>query len=431
MSASPLDRDGSVLRVIAKGHLNTIRLSVGGAFIPNIIAWVLTALLIYYLTTHGVGAPITINDEVVPREYNAWILVGAGAVLLGGIVFGALLMQEAIRQQRRFRDLGASILELEEPPVAPGGHFVGILKTGIDTDHAPPEGFEVKLEYVFCEPLKSDESGGTRTILWRDEKRMRARRDDELARLAIPISFDMPAELPGYKTASDASTYWQLTVGAALPEGSFYTGMKIPVEERDEPPEEAPVQATPSTDEYEASAYEMPARNRPLSNGVEVHRMASSLEMHFHPKLRYSDAIMNTLGAVIGIVGLGLGIHWMFFEPSSACGGFFMTLFAALLVFAFGRPAFKQWFYAYSVRVSGNEVIVRYGLPRWPTEKHLRASDLASIGVRTTDKTYGLALHRKDGGTLTVPANLRRKDQADRLAKELADAAGLPLASIA
>ena len=428
MSTSTSHRDTTVPRVTAKGHLNTVGLSLSGALAPNFIVWLLTALFILHLVARGVDAPITINDEVVPRAYNAWILLAEGLALLGGIAVGAWLLREANRQRRKYRDLGASILELEELPIAPGGRLVGVLKTGVDTGQQPPEGFLVKVERVRYVPPVSDEGGGSRTVLWRDEKRMRSTSDGNTSCLAVPIAFDLPTPLSKYKPVGRESIYWRLTVCATLPEGAFQTQMKVPVEEYETPPEGRPMEAAPSADDHDAASYEMPAREQPLSDGVEVRRMASSLEMHFHPELRRSSAATSTLGALFGMGLTGVGLYWMFV---SACAGLFLALFGLLFAVPWGKSAFKQWFYTYSIRVSGNEIVVHSGLPRRLTEKRLRVSDLQSIGVRTTDTTYGIALHRRDGDMFTVPASLSRKEEADRLTNELADAAGLPVAPVA
>jgi len=162
----------------------------------------------------------------------AW-LVAAGA----GIVAASLLVHAVLRTLRG-RKFGESHFLLRASPVAPGGRLQGEIETGVPQDVALRDGFRLFLRCIhrWEETRRTDGAGSlTRTIyrrdiLWQDEQRSAGHAGSGRRHLSVPVSFVLPAELPGSMLDGEAKGIaWELEISAAMPGIDYTATFKLPV----------------------------------------------------------------------------------------------------------------------------------------------------------------------------------------------------------
>jgi hypothetical protein len=155
---------------------------------------------------------------------------------------------------------GVSTLVMETMPARLGRRLRARLRTGVPPEETPQDGFHVRLScYHRYVQVTRDSDGSTdrdvkKDLKWRDEKHMRGQARTGEKGTEVPISFEVPADLPPsppYKT--EDRILWELDVSAELPGVDYDVSFEIPVFE---PDDEAPASAPDDEGQSESSEVE-------------------------------------------------------------------------------------------------------------------------------------------------------------------------------
>jgi hypothetical protein len=132
---------------------------------------------------------------------------------------------------------GDKVLELDHVPGRLGDRLEGRVRTGVPADKQPEDGFEITL---FCRSRDEDDYGDARNyathevydrhVIWQEEREVQARSSQDGRTLVVPISIDLPADLPpstfgGTKTP----TNWILQVKASLSGVDYRAVFEVPI----------------------------------------------------------------------------------------------------------------------------------------------------------------------------------------------------------
>lgn len=119
---------------------------------------------------------------------------------------------------------------MDAVPGLVGGTLSGHLRTRVRPSRAPDAGFKVGLTCYHRIRMRSTEGGSTtsRTIVYRDEQRVRPIKDPEPGRLTLPIAFEIPddAHSTGLR---GGSLYWSLGVHGEMPGTDYTVNLHVPV----------------------------------------------------------------------------------------------------------------------------------------------------------------------------------------------------------
>jgi hypothetical protein len=205
-----LQRDDWAQGRVIQAGAGSNKLLVGFTIVWNIISYALAVIAL--VSTWGSG------DE-------PWF------VLIFPLV-GLVLIIMTVRTLVRQRKYGISILNLKTMPVYLGEAFRGTVETGVNAQRLPADGFRICL---VCAERSSflDREGDKRVSeeeLWSEEQQVEALVTGTGDRLSLPISFNVPADLPQTQLIpEDDRTYWHLKVSASMPGIDYAVQFEIPV----------------------------------------------------------------------------------------------------------------------------------------------------------------------------------------------------------
>ena len=208
---------------------------------------------------------------------------------------GAGLLVWAVRATLRYQRYGVSLFELATLP-APVGHALeGTVRAPAEL--RPPEGFQVVLSCVRRVTTGSGRNRSTsETVLWQDERRVRA------TGTGIPIAFAIPPDaMPSDSTHASDRTLWRLAVSAEVPGVDYAATFEVPVFR-------TAASDQPRTDEERAVAGQsaIPANYRqPAGSRIEVSTTRRGTEILF-PRARNP----GMAAGVTVFLAIWLGATW-------------------------------------------------------------------------------------------------------------------------
>lgn len=390
------------------------------AVLWNVIAWPLAGFVLYEAAWQA-------SDP----EWGAYfvLLFPASGLLLGWL---------AVKQVLHRWKFGRSTLVMETMPGRLGRRLRARLQTGVPSEEVPEDGFHVRLSCYHRYVRVTRDSDGTtdrdvkKDLKWRDEKHMRGRPLADGQGTEVPISFEVPPDLPPsppYKT--EDRILWELDASAELSgldyEGSFEIPVFEPADAGSPSPESdsaGPPQPESSEAESEEVFWEMgeaeasdgelqrdrdaaPERDpyaqheiggdfrEPVSDGIRMEgRPGRGLTFSFAPGRAKGMAMVLTL------LGGGMLVGGVFAFSGSFLFGLVLLGFGGLISYG----AWQKWTHASTVSIDDGHVEVTMGPFGKGTTRCFPCSALEDVEVQARgsagDTTYyALALTLADSAT--------------------------------
>jgi hypothetical protein len=210
-----------------------LRILLAGVF--NAIAWPFTIGMLYNLQGMTSSDLTTLDGLRSAFSGGNWVgylilLLLPACFLCIATYYGWMAGRDTLRWLR----FGTSTLVLDPMPARLGRPMQARLRTSVDPDDAPEEGFHVEL--ACYEPVHSTNSNRERREVWSEEAYVEgtpgARADRDLE---VPVSFDIPSSLPPSPAARSSNQIeWEVRVHADLPGPDYEATFEIPVFEPDE-----------------------------------------------------------------------------------------------------------------------------------------------------------------------------------------------------
>ncbi len=236
------------------------------------VLWIVVTIVLALAIRDGVP---TLDDEFV------WLLPGVPAIAV-------ILLAATVRDLRRWYQYGASTLQLESTPVVPGGALSAVIETGITAaaiGEQTDRGRADNAMPVFRVALTC------RREVTPDVRRSHSRRDvvvwrevadfggvpaqDGSNRIAVPVLFDIPADLPASSVGSFADrTVWEIEVtctGSSL--GSYLALFPVPVFSATD---REISQTFPVSTVYRSERIAAHEPGTMVADGIEVHNLRSN-----------------------------------------------------------------------------------------------------------------------------------------------------------
>lgn len=347
------------------------------AVLWNLFAWPMAGVALYKAVW-----------QVPEPEWGVLFVLLFPAV---GLFVGWLAVKEVLQRWK----FGVSTLVMETMPARLGRRLRARLQTGVPPEEAPEDGFHVRLScYHRYVQVTRDSDGSTdrdvkKDLKWRDEKHMRGQARTGKKGTEVPISFEVPADLPPsppHKT--EDRILWELDASAELPGLDYEVSFEIPVFEPDDTAPSGPDRGSKDAPEEESSETESeevfwglgdedggdgglqrerdakPERDpyaqheiggdysEPVSEGIRMEgRPGQGLSFSFAPA--------RAKGMATGLTVLGAGMlgGGVFAFSASFLLGLLLLGFGGLVSYG----AWQKWTYASTVTVDDGQIEVTRG----------------------------------------------------------------------
>ena len=346
----------------ADGSLNVF------AVLWNLITWPLAGYIFY--------------DAVWQSADPEWGVLFVLLFPAAGLLLGWLAVKQVLHRQK----FGVSTLVMETMPGRLGRHLRARLRTGVPPEEVPDDGVHVRLScYHRYVKVTRDSDGGTdrdveKDLKWRDEKRMRGQSRADGAGTEVPISFEVPADLPPsppYET--EDRILWELDASAELSGLDYEVSFEIPVFEPEDTAAESDETAAPEVEsegglsgmeegpepgglqhEQDVDSERDPyARyevggdfSEPVSDGIRMDgRPGRGLTVSFAP------ARAKGMATLLTVLGLGMLVGGIFVFAASFLFGLLLLGFGGFVAYG----AWQKWTYASTVSVDGGQIEVTRG----------------------------------------------------------------------
>ena len=332
----------------------------------NLIAWPLAGYVFY--------------DAVWQAADPEWGVLFVLLFPAAGLVLGWLAVKQVLHRQK----FGVSTLVMETMPGRLGRRLRARLRTGVPPDSVPDDGFHVRLScYHRYVRVTRDSDGGTdrdvkKDLKWRDETHMRGQSRADGTGTEVPISFEVPADLPPsppYET--EDRMLWELDASAELSGLDYEVSFEIPVFEPEDTAAES--DGTPASEaedvtrgaeedsedaglqrERDAESQQDPYAqhevggdfSEPVSDGIRMEgRPGRGLTFSFAP------ARAKGMATLLTVLGLGMLVGGVFAFGASFLFGLLLVGFGGLVAYG----AWQKWTYASTVAVDDGQIAVTRG----------------------------------------------------------------------
>jgi hypothetical protein len=316
----------------------------------NLIAWPMAGYILY--------------DAVWQSANPEWGVLFVLLFPAAGLVLGWLAVKQVLHRQK----FGVSTLVMETMPGRLGRRLRARLRTGVPPEEVPDDGVHVRLScYHRYVKVTRDSDGGTdrdveKDLKWRDEKHMRGQSRADGTGTEVPISFEIPADLPPsppYET--EDRILWELDASAELSGLDYEVSFEIPVFEAEEVASgveedsggglEKEPDADSQRDPY--AQHEIGGDlSEPVSDGIRMEgRPGRGLTFSFAPARAKGAATLLT------VLGLGMLVGGVFAFGASFLFGLVLLGFGGLVAYG----AWQKWTYASTVVVDDGEIAVTRG----------------------------------------------------------------------
>lgn len=334
-------------------------------------------------------AGFVLNDAVLGTSNPEW---GALFVLLfpaAGLIVGWLAVKQVLQRWK----FGVSTLVMETMPARLGRRLRARLRTGVPPEETPDDGFHVRLScYHRYVQVTRDSDGSTdrdvkKDLKWRDEKHMRGQSRAGEKGTEVPVSYEVPADLPpSPPRKTEDRILWELDASAELSGLDYEVSFEIPVFEPDDAPssasDRAPDDAAPE-ESSEAESEEVfwgvgeegdgglqreqgtePERDpyaqheiggdysEPVSEGIRMEgRPGRGLTFSF------ASARAKGMATVLTVLGGGMLVGGVFAFSASFLFGLVLLGFGGLVSYG----AWQKWTSASTITVEGGQIAVTRG----------------------------------------------------------------------
>lgn len=391
-------------------------------------------------------------DTIITAATPEW---GALFVLIFPLagVFMAVQMVKTYKRKQRF---GTSEAELETMPARLGKRMLAEVRARLPRSEFPDHGVQVQLSCyrrTVHRETTTDSDGDRKTklkektrLLWRGEKQMRARTYNG-DQACIPVSFEMPAELPESTAkkrpkrylarTGKADTIWEVNVRAEIPGVDYAAEFEIPVYEAEENEQDTASASVESdmddatagmastgdgasekvmwdlerdeealsvgTSEDEAASddpyaeYEVkPDLDGPISKHISVERVGGrGVRIHVAPD-RSLKGLATT--GLIGLFGIGMTVGSVFAFGENLLMGLILLVFGVLCLWGTWTMAMQEK----TITVADGDVSVKQG-SIGTKETSFPATEVDDIRVvidgTSTSSNYQLVVQRHSTGT--------------------------------
>lgn len=415
--------------------------------------WIFAVLL---LGGGGALAGVFIWNEIIQAATPEWPVL---LVLLFPLV-GTLLAYQSYKAYKRRQRFGTSEMEMETMPARLGTRMLADVRARLPRSEFPEHGVQVQLSCyrrTVHRKTTTDSDGDRKTkleekkrLLWRGEKQMRARTyNGEQA--CIPVSFEVPAELPESTAkkrpkkylarTGKADTIWEVSVRAEIPGVDYAAEFEIPVYEVEEDEHDTasasdqPAQADDKADaaigmasagdggsekvmwdlerdeealsvgtgEDEATSddpyakYEVkPDLNAPISKHISVEQVGGrGVRIHVAPDRSLKGMATTVL---VGLLGIGMTVGSVFVFGENLLAGLILMVFGVLCLWGAWTMAMQET----TITVADGNVSVKQGSVSTKTTS-FPATEVDDIRVvidgTSTSSNYQLVVQRHSTGT--------------------------------
>jgi len=340
-----------------------------------------------------------------------------------GLVFpilGVGLLVWAIRNTLRFRRDGVSVLELSTLPAIIGHRLIGRVRASSLLQ--PTDGFEVVLSCVRRVTSQSGkDSSTTETILWQEEKRVRAELNRDPSGMAtfVPIAFQIPSDVRGSDSkVSNDYVLWRLTLSAAVPGVDYQSVFEVPVFR-------TPASDSAPTDEDRRAGAEQALSRaeyrQPPDSRIGVSRNRRGVELNFPAARNPGAALGLTVFTLLwaGLIAALIQFHAPLLFPV-VFGAFGLLLLVGSL---------ELWLTVSRVVLDKGSITVAQGYIYPGSEKIIPAPQIASVIPKIsmqagTRPYYDVVLLTTAGQQIAAGRWIRNKREAEWLAATIKDALG-------
>jgi hypothetical protein len=403
------------------------------------------------LSIGGFAAGWFIWNEIIQATTPKWPVL----LLLLLPLFGVLLAYQSYKAYKQRQRFGTSEMELETMPARLGTRMLAEVRARLPRSEFPEHGVQIQLSCyrrTVHRETRTDSDGDRKTklkekkrLLWRGEKQMRARtyNDDQAC---IPVSFEIPAELPESTAkkrlkkylarTGKADTIWVVNVHAEVPGVDYDAEFEIPVYEAEENDQDTASASTKSdmadaamgldsagdgasekvmwdlerdeealsvgTGEDEAASddpyaeYEVkPDLDAPISKNISVERLGGQgIRVHMRP-----DRSLKGIGTMALMIALGVGLFFassIFFSQNILGGIGSLVCGVGCLAIAWGI-----WYQEVMISVSDGEIDVQ-AKGGTGTSGRFPATEVEDIKVLISggesSSNYQIAVQRRSSG---------------------------------
>jgi len=395
--------------------------------------------VVWNVISWGIPAALLTAGELDLSAGGAWLMalfpiIGLGLAAKLGVDWG------------RKKKYGISTLRLYRMPARLGDKLKASLRTGVRQGEGPADGFKVMVSCYRQSVTYSRDSDGDRKkeirrdLLWRDETQPRGRPYGDGTKLEVPISLDLPTDLPpSTPLKTDNRIVWEVSTRGSVEGLDFTAEVEIPVfpgetgdgftnegEGVEEPAsDEASLAAretadsSPGTTRSEPAAKASPERIRtfdaPVTSGIVLDASPGAFALEFRPRWNQSSVWIM---AGIGIAMVGGGV--LMFAVSVLFGLLFVGAGGLLLYGTVQKLTNRT-----VLRVADGTIAVTHSGIGMPADVTFPAGDLVDAEVRLqsgnqSSTQYGLFLVASEDAGLD-----HLKEQAER-SKKLISKFGAP-----
>lgn len=185
--------------------------------------------VVWNVISWGIPAALLTAGELDLSAGGAWLMalfpiIGLGLAAKLGVDWG------------RTKKYGISTLRLHRMPARLGDPLRATLRTGVRQGEGPADGFRVMVSCYRQFVTYSRDSDGDRKkeirrdLLWRDETQPSGRPYGDGTKLEVPISVDLPTDLPpSTPLKTDNRIVWEVSTRASVKGLDFTAEVEIPV----------------------------------------------------------------------------------------------------------------------------------------------------------------------------------------------------------
>jgi hypothetical protein len=365
-------------------------------------------LLLWIFIAFWCAASAVISLVVVPPQLHQ----GNHAALIALIfpIIGLVMIFFTLNTTLAWRKFGQSIFEMAAVPAASGGTLEGEIQ--VKTKLQPQHGLHLRLSCVRRTTTGSGNNRSTtETILWQDEKWMRADLPQtDLNATGIPIFFKLPDNLPESTSSSGDGIHWKLEASATLRGPNFHAAFEVPVFKLPEPPE---ISDDPTL-QYQMSLDEV---RKQIHSKIQVNDLAEGGKEFIFPAARNPG--FATGASIFCLIWTGIIVLLVWKRAPFL----FPLVFGVfdLLMLAF---SFDLWFRRSRVTIDAEEIKIETAWLAFKKQTSLKifgaANFAADIGATAGHSAYyDLKIHTRDGKEFTLAKNLNNKPEADWLVRQL------------
>ena len=363
----------------------------------------LVGSVVFAVLWNSISAPLLF---LVPRE----LAKGNVAALLGLLfpAVGAGLLLWAAKNVGLRLKFGESVLELRTMPGVIGGRLEGVVRAAKGLRHARE--IEVQLSAIGRARVRSGDGESTEeTLLWEKAQRVQATRGYGLGRVAIPVSFEIPGDLPPTdETDPRYQIVWRLDVRADVPGLDYAASFDVPVFRT----AESALGAGVGVAALSASEVE----NRLEKAGVRIERLPRGKRFLFSGNRSFG----TVLSSIVFVGGVTFVAVVLFYSEAPRLFPWAAASFDAILLLA----VLDSVLHSSRLDVVPGALSIAGGWFGRGEEKRWSSAEVESIraarGPQSGNRlSYRLELRLRSGKTKKIARGIPDRETAESLAREV------------